>query len=309
MNAIDHQVIRARPGTPGLAVGQPSKAGSALGESGFGLPVDTYTPGPILDSAFPDLSGLTDFSRTKLLGVRDSKDTSNDARVLFVDKNNGAVSPVEMDWSKTGVARDLEAVAPGAHRGQFLAVEGSSFGEKKARLFELSVASGGGKAEKSHVLPEFGQEIEGMVAMPGKNGAQTVLFAGRGGEGQQGKIYWGELNESGLAFSKEGLAGQSVAAPTVGPGQRDIADLTVDKNGNLWASATIDNGDDGVFTSSVYQVGRLTPGEAAPFEAKLGRHYSVPHVKAEALALGTGAKMFIGSDNESSGGRFESILV
>ena len=309
MNAIDHQVIRARPGTPGLAVGQQSKAGSALGQSGTGLPVDTYTPGPILDSTFPDLSGLTDFSKTKLLGVRDSKDTSNDARVLFVDKKDGAVSPVEMDWSKTGVARDLEAVAPGAQRGQFLAVEGSSFGEKKARLFELSVGSEGGKAEKSHVLPEFGQEIEGMVTLPGKNGAQTVLFAGRGGEGKQGKIYWGELNESGLAFSKEGLAGQSVAAPTVGQGQRDIADLAADKNGNLWASATIDNGDDGVFTSSVYQVGRLTPGGAAPFEAKLGRDYSVPHVKAEALALGAGSKMFIGSDNESSGGRFESILL
>lgn len=308
MNAIDHSILRARPGTPGLASGQQFKAGSAADQGG-GLPSDSYTPGPILDDAFPDLSGLTEFSKTKLLGVRDSKDNSNDARVLLVNKKDGAISPVDMDWSTTGVARDLEAIAPGAGRGKFLAVEGSSFEEKKARLFELSVGSQGGKAEKSHVLPEFGQEIEGMVTVPGKNGAQTVLFAGRGGEGQSSKIYWGELSESGLAFSKEGLAGQAVAAPRVGQGQRDIADLTADKSGNIWASATIDTGNDGVFTSSVYQVGQLTPGGAAPFQAKLGRDYSVPHVKAEALALQANGTMFIGSDNESSGGRFESIVV
>ncbi len=306
MNAIDHSIIRARPGTPGLPSTPSHKAGSS---AATGLPVDLYTPGPVLDEAFPDLSGLTEFSKTKLLGVRDSKDNSNDARVLLVDKRNGAVNPVDMDWSRTGTARDLEAVAPGARKGQFLAVEGSSFGDKKARLFELSVNAKSGTADKSHVLPEFGQEIEGMVSVPGANGSQTVLFAGRGGEGQASKVYWGELGEKGLSFSKEGLTGQAVVAPKVGEGQRDIAELTADKNGNLWAAATIDNGDNAEFTSSVYQLGRLTPGGAAPFEAQLGRHYNVPHVKAEALAMQANGTMFVGSDNESSGGRFESILV
>lgn len=308
VTAIDHSIIRARPGTPGLISPQALKNGSGSVQA-TGQPTDTYTPGPVLDQSFPDLSGLAEYSRSRLLAVRDSKDNSNDARVLLVNKKDGAATPVEMDWSKTGVARDLEAIAPGEGRGKFLAVEGSSFGEKKARLFELSVGAKGGKADKSHVLPDFGQEIEGMVSVPGKDGAQTVLFAGRGGEGQQSKIYWGELGDKGLAFSPEGLSGRTVSAPTVGPGQRDIADLTADKNGNLWASATIDTGDDGVFTSSVYQLGRLTPGGDAPFEAKLGRSYSVPHVKAEALALQANGTMFVGSDNESSGGRFESIVV
>lgn len=308
MNALDHSIIRARPGTPGLPSAKPSGA-AALRESAGTGPVDSYRPGPVFDQAFPDLSGLTEFSKTKLLGVRDSKDNSNDARVLLLNKKDGSVSPVDMDWSKTGVARDLEAIAPGGRRGKFLAVEGSSFEEKKARLFELSVDSSGGKAEKSHVLPEFGQEIEGMVSIPRDNGAQTVLFAGRGGEGQSGKIYWGELGENGLHFSPEGLAGQAVSAPRIGAGQRDIADLTADKNGNLWASATVDGGDEGAFTSSVYQLGQLTPGGAAPFTPKLGKSYDVPHVKVEALALQASGTMFVGSDNESFGGRFESIVV
>lgn len=311
MNRLEHTILRTRPNTPGL----PRQGGPALGAVSDATGEkpelrDTFTPGPILDESLPDLSGFANFNRHRLLAVRDSKDNSNEDRVLLVDKRNGALTPVAMDWSKTGMARDLEAITPSAQqKGRFLAVEGSSYGEKKARLFELSVDGQGGKAEKSHVLPEFGQEIEGVAAIPGDNGKQTLLFAGRGGDGQQGRIYWGELAGDGLNFSPQGLTGQPVQAPVVGPGQRDLAELTVDKNGNLWGTAAVDSGDDGPFRSALYQVGRLTPQGAAPFEARLGQSYRLDHIKAEAMAVQGNGTFFIGSDNESSGGRFESLLV
>ena len=50
------------------------------------------------------IAGPGGMGKSRLLAVRDSKDDSKDARVLYVDKKNGAVSPVEMDWSKTGMA-------------------------------------------------------------------------------------------------------------------------------------------------------------------------------------------------------------
>jgi hypothetical protein len=308
VNGIEHTVIRARPNAPALQVASGNASASFAG--GNSLPVDSYSRGPVLDDTIPDLSGFANFNRSKLLGVRDSKDDSNDARVLLVDKKDGNVTPVTMDWSKTGVARDLEAVTPNASKnGQFLAVEGSSFGEKKARLFELSVGNQGGKAEKSHVLPEFGQEIEGVTSVKGEDGFQTVLFAGRGGNGQQGKIYWGQLGDNGLTFSKEGLAGQAVQAPNIGQGQRDLAELTVDRKGNLWGTAAVDNGNDGPFTSSLYQVGKLTPAGPTPFETKLGQSYKLDHIKAEAMAIQGNGKFFIGSDNEAAGGRIESLLL
>lgn len=302
-------MIRARPNTPGLPTAGGGSVGALTSEGG-GLPVDTYTNGPILDESLPDLSGFANFNRNRLLAVRDSKDNSPDARVLFMDKRSGGLTPVDMDWSQTGVARDLEGIAPSANKnGQFLAVEGSSFGEKKARLFELSVTGSGGKAEKSHVLPEFGQEIEGVTTVKGENGSQTVLFAGRGGDGQQGRIFWGQLGQDGLTFSQEGLAGQAVQAPQIGQGQRDLAELTVDKKGTLWGTAAVDNGNDGPFSSALYQVGQLTPAGPAPFAASLGQSYKLEHIKAEAMAVQGNGKFFVGSDNESSGGRFESLLV
>lgn len=308
MNGIEHNILRARPNSPGLPVPSGTVSANAVGGD-TSLPVDSYTRGPVLDESLPDLSGFANFNKSRMLAVRDSKDDSNDARVLYVDKKNGAVSPVDMDWSKTGMARDLEAITPNANGGGFLAVEGSSFGDKKARMFELAVGDKSGKAEKSYVLPEFGQEIEGMTSVKGENGSQTVLFAGRGGNGQQGRIYWGQLGADGLTFSKEGMAGQAVQAPKIGEGQRDLADLAVDKQGNLWGTAAIDTGNTGQFTSSLYQVGKLTPGGPAPFQAKLGESYKLDNIKAEALATQGNGKFFIGSDNESFGGRIDTVVM
>lgn len=302
----EHQILRARPDTPGLSGTTARREGVGAGGS---LPVDTFSKGPILDELLPDLSGFANFSRSRLLAVRDSKDTSPDARVLFVNKKDGAVTPVNMDWSKTGTARDLEAVTPNANGGGgFLAVEGSSFGEKRARLFELSVGQKNGTADKSHILPDFGQEIEGMTSLKGENGNQTVLFAGRGGNGQQGRIYWGELGADGLSFSQEGLNGQAVHAPQIGEGQRDLAELTVDGQGKMWGAAATDNGDDGPFTSALYQVGQLTPGGAAPFQVSQGGpSVLLNDIKAEAVSAQGNGKFFIGSDNESFGGRIDTI--
>jgi hypothetical protein len=310
VNGIEHTIIRARPGTPGLPVNGTVSANSAQDGGSTLPPQDTFTPGPVLDPDLPDFSGFANFSKSKLLAVRDSKDDSVDARVLLVDKKDGHVEAVDMDWGQTRMARDLEAVTPSAgHKGQFLAVEGSSFGEKKARLFELSVGKKGGKAEKTHLLPEFGQEIEGMVSLPGQEGHQTVLFAGRGGNGQQGRVYWGDLSDDGLTFSQQGLAGKAVQAPQVGDGQRDLAELSLDNKGNLWGAAAVDTGDDGPYSSSLYQVGTVTPDGASPFALKTGQSYKLDHIKAEALAMQGNGKFWIGADNEANGGRFESLVI
>lgn len=311
MKLIDHTILRSNLApvrTPPAQGGTPNRDLAVQHSQSLAGPQDTFSEGPVYQEAYPDLSGFANFSKDKLLAVRDTKDNNDSARVLLLDKSSGSASPVNVDWSQTGRARDLEAVAPGNKAGQFLAVEGSSFGDQKARLFELQVDQSSGQAKKSHVLPEFGQEIEGMVAMPGSyEGSQTVLFAGRGGNGEQSKIYWGSLNDQGLAFSEEGLKGQSVQAPHLADGQRDIADLAADENGQLWATAATDNGDDGPFSSVAYQLGHLTPGQNQPFQSKLGQSFALNDIKAEAISIQPNGTLFVGSDNESAGGRFERL--
>lgn len=310
MKVGQHSVIRTRPETAALAsLGKRENAGPVTLNS---LPRDSYAPGaPILDKDLPDLSGFANYSKGKLLAVRDSKLESKDARILSMDKKDGKLSPLDMDWSRTGVARDLEAITDVEGKtGAFLAVEGSSFGEHKARLFEMSIQGDAGRAEKGHVLPQFGQEIEGIVALKGsKEGHQTVLLAGRGGDGQKGRIYWGDLSEQGLSFSEEGMKGQAVEAPLVGEGQRDLSELSLDDKGNLWGIATVDNGNNAPFESALYRVGSLGGSSSAPFSLKMGDSYKLKHIKAEALAMQGSKAVFVGADNESLGGSFESILL
>lgn len=254
-----------------------------------------------------DLSGFTRFGNNKLLAVRDTKLEDDGDRVLLYDPQNSTSKSVPIDWSKTGRSRDLEAIAPGRSQGDYLAVEGSSFGENKARLFELKVGEDSGSAEKSHVLPDFGQEIEGLVSIDRGQGRQTLLFAGRGGDGQDPKIYWGDLTPEGLSFEPKGLKGKAVEAPFLGKGQRGLAELTADEKGRLWASATIDEGDTGPFHSSVYQVGHLTPNSSTPFRRKAGESFPVAGVKVEALSFTAQGTLFIGSDDEALGGKVGSL--
>ena len=221
----------------------------------------------------------------------------------MLDPKSSSMKSVPIDWSKTGRSRDLEAVAPGPKPGEFLAVEGSSWGEHKARLFELKVGDDGGTAEKAHVLPEFGQEIEGLVSLDRGEGRQTLLFAGRGGDGKEPKIYWGDLTPDGLKFEPKGLEGKAVQAPFLAEGQRGLAELTADDKGQLWAAVTIDEGDTGPFQSSVYQVGSLTPNDETPFRSRSGKNFSVPGIKAEALTFTSQGTLFVGSDDELLGGR------
>ena len=136
-------------------------------------------------ASFRYISGLAAFSRQRSIAVKDTKLEDNSKRVLLVNNGTGKTQDLDIDWSKTGRARDLEAITPGKGRGNYLAVEGSSCGENKARLFELSVNSKGGEARKSHVLPDFGQEVEGLATRQNKDGSQTVLFGGRGDDNGQ----------------------------------------------------------------------------------------------------------------------------
>jgi hypothetical protein len=243
------------------------------------------------------------------VGVKDTKLEADSKRVVLLKNDSGAVQELDVDWSKTGRARDLEAITPGRKRGNYLAVEGSSFGEHKARLFDLDVKASGGQANKSYVLPEFGQEIEGLVSLPQRDGSQTVLFGGRGDDKGQSTVFWGTLSDKGLEFSPEGLKGQKIDSPFLGEGQRSIADMTADKNGNVWAAGAVDEGDTGPFKSMVYKLGNLSGDPSKPLTPSTGNAAFIGGTKIEALIAQPNGSFLAGSDNEDLGGRFESFGI
>ena len=301
MEIRDHRIIKSHLKREAVKV--PPK------HDGGEWPKDSYVPSDSSQAKFPDLSGLAKFSKNRLVGVKDTKLEDDSQRVVLLDKKTGNIENLDMDWSKTGRARDLEAITPTDQNGNFLAVEGSSYQEHKARLFELSLNEEGGQAKKSHVLPSFGQEIEGLLSLPGKNGSKTILFGGRGDENGQSRVFWGTLSDKGLEFSAKGLEGQQIQSPRLGEGQRSIADMTLDEKGKLYATAVIDNGDQGPFDSVVYQAGQLSGNAGRPLDTSRGQGVALKGTKAEALVAQGQGMFFSGSDNESLGGRFEQFRL
>ena len=271
---------------------------------------DRFQPSPQQEQEYPAISGLAKFSRSRSIGVRDAKLESDDKRLILLHNESGALEELDVDWAKTGRARDLEAITPSKGSGSYLAVEGSSFEEHKARLFDLKVTADGGESKESYLLPEFGQEIEGLLAVPNDDGTQTVLFGGRGDESGAGRVYWGNLSESGLTFTNQGLAGQVIDGPDIGPGRRSISDLALSKDGQVWATAAVDDGDSGAFGSAVYHVGELDREGSQPILLSSEKAFvAISGTKAEGLAFASDGSFLMGSDNENRGGRVESFSL
>lgn len=302
MKIADHRILRYTPPQQAVSGGPEHEQGS--------LQKDTFHSSGVPDPHLPDLSGLAKFSRTRSVAVRDSKLESENRRVLLLNNSNGAVQELHVDWSKTGRARDLEAIAKGKGQGSYLAVEGSSFGENRARLFDLKLTAHGGESRQSYELPDFGQEIEGLVSLPQKDGNQRLLFGGRGDQSGAGRIYWGTLNEQGLSFTPEGLEGVKVEGPSLGAGQRSIAELAVNEKGELWGAAAVDDGDYGPFKSAVYRIGTVNTESTVPVSVEKTKSQAMINgTKAEAFTFLSQNRVLMGSDNEAFGGRLEAFRI
>ncbi len=260
-------------------------------------------------------SGLTSTAEGGHLIVHDSK-KPGEARVSAVNGNSGAVEQVQIDWSRTDLPEDLEAVAGVDGRsGNFMAVEGSQYNGRTPHLFLFNYADGRGESLQRFDLPKLPYEIEGMATRQRADGDVLVVLGGRGDEVHgEGRLHWGVYDPDGgtMEWPAEGVRGVDVRLPEpLGPSERPIGDLHLDPNGDLWASGCVDEGDKGPFESLIYRVGQLDAEAANPLTLTLDRAVRVPGEKVEALdrCPGSPDRFLLGTDNEAYGGTLQSLLT
>lgn len=256
-----------------------------------------------IDQKLPDISGAAPFG-DEILVVHDLKDGQHAPRLGLMEAETGALRPLQTEWNGR-IGRDIEALAKiRGTENDYLAVEASSWQDRKARLHELKVENSGAEAVRSHVLPDFGQEIEGLAEKPLPGGRRLIILGGRGTEdGVPSRLFWGSLDAEGqLDFPAAGLHGLEVRAPDLpGDKQRDISDLYLSPDGTLWATACTDNGDDGPFDSAVYSLGKV---EDRPVRPQSQSAHIVVGTKLEAVTSTDEAGLYLGSDNENFGGQW-----
>ena len=261
---------------------------------------------------FDPPSGMARLQDDQFLVVHDTK--SNDLegpRLSLYGEAEGTLQRVDVDWSRTGLPSDLEAITKlDADEDLFLAVEGSRYRGHTPQLFLLQNTENGIAALDKVGLPELPFDIEGLAVDHYGRNKTRVMLGGRGGDGQPGRLHWADYDRPGHTLqwnSKAGLEGVPVTLPSfLGQSQRSISDLLLDESGQLWASATTDPGDEGPFDSLVYRVGLQTSDAEVPIRLTEDRAMKVDTLKVEAVASSPFLEhaFLLGADNEASGGLY-----
>lgn len=219
--------------------------------------------------------------------------------------------------TKGEVPTDLEAITsvPGQDR-QFLALT------SKGRVFRLAVEDEKAIVKDEFLLPQLqGQpEIEGLSVQ--QLGGQMVIVWGYRGAGAQPGLFYYALLDHQTRPDDKSVKNCKITVPFPSPTDshtRHIADLKVDANGLVWASATRDPGltlvngkyeDIGPFRSAVYILGMLrVSNTSGKWEVDFNLYANLTRLwvferKIEAIELvpGPDGGIAFGAEDEDKGG-------
>ena len=201
---------------------------------------------------------------------------------------------------------DLEAICavPGTP-GSFLAM--TSAGRLLHLRYEGAAAERPLDVLHESMLPGLKKEpnLEGF-AVQSLGGKQVAVWADRGDGEQPGVLYWGLYDPVADVVSLHGKTKISVPYPR-GQFTRHLADVKVDEGGVVWATSSVDPGDQGPYESVLYALGALhLGGEQVSFQENPSpvRLWHTRR-KVEALELvpdGSGGGVYFGADDEAAGG-------
>ena len=277
-------------------------------------------------------SGMALIEPNRYLVVHDAKVYEDRPRlgILSITALGPLYAPLTIaDWmDPDGRSNDLESACALANRsGEFLVAESGYWERKYGRLFHVRVSGQTGSVMRAYKLPlladndetKTGDNFEGLACTRQADGRYLLLLGERGGSDlyPAGRLRWGwlDLPATSVEWAEMGKASIEVTAPgRWAMTKRDIADLYLDPEGTLWATATADESDNGPFRSVVFRIGRFTTGLATPvtLAVPLVADWTIDAMKVEALAAPAtavpGSVLSIGTDDENFGGVWRALF-
>lgn len=225
-----------------------------------------------------------------LVVVHDNKGT--EGAVELITLRDGVPSFAPIAWPLPYPV-DLEAVAniPGAESDLVVA-------QSDGHLARVRLGEGALTIVGVWTLPGADQ-LEGLSVRAGANGSLLALWANRGGAADGAVVSSSTLLANGKVKATKVLA--RVRSPLVeSPHSRHITDLYVDPDGQVWASAALDPGDDGPFRSALWALGSWDGKRwtHAPADAP---KFCIDTHKVEGLSRARDGWL-LGADDETAGG-------
>ncbi len=248
------------------------------------------------------ISGIAAVDSENLLVIHDNK-KNNEPRLSQISWLQDA-PPVlnKLDWcSEQKRPIDLEAIAAiPSHDSEFLVLE--SRGQVTRIQFHHSHCD----VISQFMLPNTTSQsnIESLALL--HLSAHTILvWAERGDDQQPAKMWWGEYDSQNNHITLSSLHAIDFFTPYPTENRRSISDIAINKDGTLWVSAVSDPGDDGVFQSALYTLGRFIDGNAGIYwkpYSDLSSQAQYDNVKIEGLTFIENT-LIMGSDDENLGAK------
>lgn len=274
-------------------------------------------------------SGMAQIGPDDYLVVHDTKAGRNDPRLGIIrikpDEPLQYAPLIVDNWvHPQGPANDLESTCalPG-RPGELLIAESGYQKNLYGRIFHLDIRGTTLRILSVLPLPRLSDSdkdwerdnYEGLACAARNDGRILLILGEQGGSSRypNGVLRWGVFDPTHgtMDWPTAGKAGRMLIAP--GPwsnpqSKRDISDLYLDGQGNLWAAASEDAGDDGPFRSVIYRAATVQADAANPIQLSKTQRPSwvLDGLKVEALAgppdSVSSAFLSFGSEDERLGG-------
>lgn len=280
-------------------------------------------------------SGMEKIGDSKFLVVYDKKNFQDGDRlaILKVNEKDGfSLKKIEIkNWKhKDGRANDLESVCsvPGK-KNEFLLVESGYWEGDFGRIFHAKLEDDKLKIKNTYSLPSIspggknnpeGDNFEGVVCLKHKDDL-FILLGERGGtiRNPNGLLRIGILNKAQdkidwKTYQENPIVVKAPKQKKDDRAIRSITDLHINKDGVIYASAAIDAGDMGPFSSFVYEVGQLyfINDKIRMAKSRIKKPlWFVDGFKIEALSSApagiANCKMSIGTEDENYPGQWRPV--
>ena len=130
-----------------------------------------------------------------------------------------------------------------------------------------------------------------------------IAWAHRGSVEEPSILFWGLIDIFSENISINVIDSVLVEVPWPIMAKRNMSDMVLDNNGNLWTSATSDPGDDGPYESGIYKIGKFQKqNDKMEFfiADSFPKQFVFQRNKVEALTI-AGNKMVFATDDENLG--------
>jgi len=249
------------------------------------------------------ISGVAPFYNNFII-VHDNK-KANQARVSILDQKNNLIL---LDWPELKLPFDLEAVSliPGT-KNEFLIMESRGYCYRISINSETNII----KILNTFKLPKLTKKmnLEGLALHKYsvlEKDLIKIIYGDRGSNTRASTLFFGDYNIKNNSITNIELFQYSVKEPV--SHRRNISDLAIDKNNNLWCSATSDPSNDGPFETKLYVVGQLNNDGAFNLKKNLIVARSIDKQKVEAMTFYKN-RLILMTDNEKKGSTANSFSV